>query len=84
MKPQPGADQRTYKAGFGKFARTFPDFEFRWTPRDGARELYDAFKSVGLTFADYKDKRFTRLSWLRHLIDSGQLDQSLHWRPMAA
>lgn len=80
MVPQPGADQRTYKAGFDKFSRTFPDFEFLWTPRDGARELYDAFKSIGLTHADFTDKRFTRLRWLRHLLDSGAVDGSLRWK----
>lgn len=75
-----GADQRTYKADFGKFARTFPDFEFKWHPVEGAKELYGAFKSVGLRHEDFVDKRFTRLKWLRYLLDSGRLDQSLRWR----
>ena len=74
-----GADQRTYKADFGKFARTFPQFEFKWHPVEGARELYSAFKSVGLRHEDFVDKRFTRLKWLRYLLDSGRLDQSLRW-----
>jgi nucleoside-diphosphate-sugar epimerase len=77
--PQPGADQRTYKADFGKFKHTFPAFEFRWTARKGARELYDAFKAIGLTHADFTDKRFTRLRWLRHLLDQRALDGSLRW-----
>lgn len=77
--PQPGADQRTYKADFGKFRRTFPDFEFRWTARRGAQELYEAFRSIGLAHADYTDKRFTRLRWLRHLLDRRSLDESLRW-----
>lgn len=75
-----GADQRTYKADFGKFARTFPEFEFKWHPVSGANELYEAFKSVGLRHEDFVDKRFTRLKWLRYLLDSGRLDQSLRWR----
>ncbi len=37
LRPQSGADQRTYKADFGKFARTFPDFEFRLDRREGRR-----------------------------------------------
>src|SRR5919109_574085 len=40
IQAQPGADQRTYKADFGKFARVFPTFEFKWTAKDGAQELY--------------------------------------------
>src|SRR6266446_4160993 len=42
------ADQRTYKADFGKFARIFPDFKFKWSVQTGAAELYEAFKRVGL------------------------------------
>ncbi|HVC56964.1 MAG TPA: SDR family oxidoreductase [Stellaceae bacterium] len=77
--PQSSADQRTYKADFAKFKRTFPAFDFRWTARAGAAELYAAFASIGLTERDFNDKRFTRLSWLRHLIDRSSLDQSLKW-----
>jgi nucleoside-diphosphate-sugar epimerase len=76
---QPGADQRTYKADFGKFARTFPDFRFNWTAKDGARDLYETFKAIGLTHDNFVDKRFTRLKWLRHLLDTGRLDSSLRW-----
>jgi nucleoside-diphosphate-sugar epimerase len=79
MVPKPGADQRTYKADFGKFARTFPDFRFKWNAVSGASELHDAFKKVGLTHADYTDKKFTRLKWLRYLLDSGRLSGALRW-----
>ena len=58
---QPDADQRTYKTDFGKFARTFPDFRFDWTPTKGAAEVYDAFKAIGLTADDFASHRFTRL-----------------------
>jgi nucleoside-diphosphate-sugar epimerase len=76
---QPGADQRTYKADFGKFARVFPDFSFNWTAKKGAVELYEGFKGIGLTHDDFVDKRFTRLKWLRYLLATGQLDSSLRW-----
>jgi nucleoside-diphosphate-sugar epimerase len=73
------ADQRTYKADFGKFARTFPDFKFKWNVVDGAVELYEAFKRVGLKHSDFVDKKFTRLKWLRYLLDSKRLDGQLRW-----
>jgi nucleoside-diphosphate-sugar epimerase len=76
---QPGADQRTYRTDFGKFARTFPTFTFKWTAKAGAEELYEAFRAIGLTQETYRDPRFTRLKWLRHLLGSGQLDRSLRW-----
>jgi nucleoside-diphosphate-sugar epimerase len=74
-----GADQRTYKTDFSKFARTFPDFKFKWNAKTGAAELYDAYKRVGLKHSDYTDKKFTRLKWLRYLLDSGKLNNSLRW-----
>jgi nucleoside-diphosphate-sugar epimerase len=77
---KPDADQRTYKADFGKFARVFPNFSFKWSAKQGARELYETFKKIGLNYDQFVDKRFTRLKWLRHLLDSSQLDQTLRWR----
>lgn len=79
VRAQAAADQRTYKADFGKFARLFPDFEFKWSARQGATELFETFKEIGLTREDYVDKRFIRLKWLRHLLDGGRLDGSLRW-----
>lgn len=79
MLAQPGADQRTYKADFGKFGRVFPKFEFQWTARKGAEELYAAFKHIGLNHDTFTGKRFTRLKWLRHLLETGRLDNTLRW-----
>lgn len=81
---QSGADQRTYKADFGKFARVFPNFSFKWNAKDGARELYETFKRIGLTHEVFLDKRFTRLKWLHYLLDSEQLSDSLRWQQKAA
>lgn len=79
VRGEPGADQRTYKADFSKFARTFPDFEFKWTARRGAWQLADAFREVGLTYEQYKSGRYVRLQWLRGLLESGRLDGALRW-----
>jgi nucleoside-diphosphate-sugar epimerase len=83
LSPRAGADQRTYKADFGKFARTFPEFRFLWNPVEGAKELYAAYQRFGLRHEDFVDKRFTRLKWLHHLIDSGRLDPNLRWTDAA-
>jgi nucleoside-diphosphate-sugar epimerase len=72
------ADQRSYRASFAKFARTFPAVEFR-SPAQGARDLYQAFAALPLTAAHYRDRRFIRLKWLHALLESGRLDQSLRW-----
>jgi nucleoside-diphosphate-sugar epimerase len=83
MRPQSGADQRTYKADFSKFARTFPTFEFHWTAETGAQELARQFRSLGLSREDLVDKRYTRLQWLRYLLDSEKLAGALRWNGVA-
>lgn len=80
IRARSAADQRTYKADFGKFASTFPEFKFNWTAEKGAAELYRAFQSIGLTYSDLTDKRFTRLKWLNYLLKTRRLDDQLRWR----
>ena len=74
-----GADQRTYKADFSKFARTFPDFRFKWDAESGVRDLARHFRRIGLTEEKYRDARFTRLRWLKELMETGRLDEELRW-----
>src|SRR3990170_4098532 len=76
---RPGADQRTYRAEFGKFEGTFPGFRFLWRPEDGAREVYEAFRAIGVGQSIFADKRFTRIKWLGYLLAEGSLDGSLRW-----
>jgi nucleoside-diphosphate-sugar epimerase len=79
IEAQPSADQRTYRASFAKFAGTFPNFQFEWTPKTGAVQLADAFRRVGFSRADMDGGKFVRLTFLRRLIDELQLDQDLRW-----
>lgn len=79
VRGEAGADQRTYKADFTKFARTFPDFEFRWTAREGARDLAESFRRLGLRREHYRGDHFIRLRWLNHLLQTGRLNHALRW-----
>lgn len=79
VEQRPGADQRTYRADFGKFARAFPDFAFRWDARAGALDLAKAFTRQGLTREQYEGDRFVRLRWLERLLLDGRLDDELRW-----
>ena len=72
-------DKRTYKADFTKFATTFPEFSFNWTPKTGAAELYEGYKAVGFRLEDLKGPRYVRLRWLRRLLDEARLDSNLRW-----
>jgi hypothetical protein len=79
VRSEPSADRRTYRADFGKFARTFPDFSFLWNAETGARSLADTFARIGLTRDDFEGPRYVRLRWLNLLLESGRLDASLRW-----
>jgi nucleoside-diphosphate-sugar epimerase len=76
---QPGADQRTYRTRFAKFASAFPAFEFEFNPVTGAAELAAALRAIGLTAEQFSSDRFTRLRRIRHLVDGGMVDESLRW-----
>jgi nucleoside-diphosphate-sugar epimerase len=73
-------DPRSYRVDFTRFAETFPDAGLRWTARDGAREVLDAYREVGLTLEDFEGDRYVRLKHLRLLLDRGELDPDLRWR----
>jgi hypothetical protein len=78
------ADQRSYRASFAKFLRTFPDVRFR-TPAEGAKDLYARLSAIPLTAALYRDKRFIRLRWLDSLLDEGRVDRAeLRWTSVGA
>jgi nucleoside-diphosphate-sugar epimerase len=79
IEARPSADQRTYRASFAKFTRTFPDFRFEWTPKTGAVQLADAFRRVGFSSADIEGGKYVRLTWLRRLLEELRLDENLRW-----
>jgi nucleoside-diphosphate-sugar epimerase len=72
-----GPDPRSYRVDFRKLTETLPDARAKWTARDGARELLDAFRSARLTSAGFD--LYTRLSRLKALLAQGSLDDALRW-----
>jgi nucleoside-diphosphate-sugar epimerase len=84
IRNEASADQRTYKANFDKFATTFPDFKFDWNPRTGAKEVYDTFVKLGVNESVFNSAEFTRLKWLKGLLDSGKVEkEGLRWTAAA-
>jgi nucleoside-diphosphate-sugar epimerase len=73
-------DPRSYRVDFSRFAEAFPEAGLRWTARDGAREVLDAYREVNLTLEDFEGDRYVRLKHLRMLLDRGELDPELRWR----
>ena len=70
-----GADPRSYRVDFSAFRREL-GFNAAWSVPDGAAELYNEYLSAGLTADDFANK-FTRLTQLKALCDSGIIDDSL-------
>jgi nucleoside-diphosphate-sugar epimerase len=74
-----GPDKRCYRADFSRIAKTLPAFGPQWDARRGARELYDAYRKVGLRVGDFEGARYKRIDHIQRLLASGRLDSNLRW-----
>jgi nucleoside-diphosphate-sugar epimerase len=74
-----GPDKRNYRADFTRIAEVLPDFRPEWDARKGARQLYEAYKAIGLRVEDFEGPRFRRIDQLKELIASGHLGPDLRW-----
>jgi nucleoside-diphosphate-sugar epimerase len=74
-----GADPRSYRVDFSRIRAALPEFHARWSVKEGALELIEAYRAHGLTKEDFTG-RFTRLARLsaRQLEDT--VDDSLRPR----
>jgi nucleoside-diphosphate-sugar epimerase len=77
--PDGGPDKRCYRVNCDKIRRILPGFRPQWTARQGAQELYQAYRAARLSFADLKLGRYTRITHIQKLMKEGQLDNSLYW-----
>jgi nucleoside-diphosphate-sugar epimerase len=82
--PGGGPDLRCYRVNFDKIGRLLPEFRAQWTARRGAQELYDAYRSAGLTADDMQRGHYVRIQEIRRLQQAGQLDDSLRWSRRSA
>lgn len=78
--PGAGPDTRCYRVDFTKINTRLPGFELRHSARDGARELYEAFRAGGLKAEDVESPRYQRLKQIRLALETGKLDDTLRWR----
>lgn len=83
--PDAGPDKRCYRADFSKVQKALPSFKPEWDARKGARQLYEAYKEVGIKLEDFEGPRYKRIDHVQQLIDRGILDSNLRWKkaPMA-
>ncbi|MEM1439237.1 MAG: SDR family oxidoreductase [Pseudomonadota bacterium] len=74
------ADERSYRVSFDKIREVFPEFEARWTARQGVKQCYESYREFGLERDDYEGVKFKRIAHIKHLIADGQLDTNLRWQ----
>jgi hypothetical protein len=55
-----------------------------WDARRGARELYEAYRAIGLTTEEFEGPRYQRIAHIRQLLDQGLLDDHLRVIELAA
>jgi nucleoside-diphosphate-sugar epimerase len=74
-----GPDARCYRVDFSKAEEDLPGFRPRWTVREGARELAEAYRRYGLSQDDLSASRFVRLRRIQALRDEARLGADLRW-----
>jgi nucleoside-diphosphate-sugar epimerase len=77
-----GPDQRNYRVNCDRLVDVLPAAEPRWTVRRGVEELAAAFRRHSLTKADLEGPKYQRIQHVRRLLDAGEVDDSLRWRPL--
>jgi nucleoside-diphosphate-sugar epimerase len=81
--PDGGPDKRCYRVDCDKIRQLVPAFRPNWTARQGAQELYQAYREAKLSTEEIKRGRYVRISHIRRLMREGQLNSSLRWTPQA-
>ena len=82
--PDAGPDKRNYRVNCSKIEQLLPNFQPQWDARKGAEQLYQAYKSSGLTLEEFEGPRYQRISHVKKLIKDGVIDQRLRHTDRAA
>jgi nucleoside-diphosphate-sugar epimerase len=73
-------DRRDYRADFSKLGRVLPGFACEWDVERGVSELLEIMARIGFDEETYRARGHTRLKQVKHLIDTGQVDDLLVWQ----
>jgi len=74
-----GPDTRSYRVNFDKIHSVFPDFQTKWTAKQGVEQCYESYVKFGLDKDDYEGIKFKRVAHIKDLIAGGKLDTDLRW-----
>ena len=78
--PGGGPDKRCYRVTCDKILRVLPTFRPQWTARKGAEELYEAYRSGGLSAGQVEQGRYIRIVQIQRQQKAERLDVSLRWK----
>ena len=73
-------DLRCYRVNCDKIMKTLPEYQPQWTVRNGVEELYNAYKSCGLTYEEFLSSRYLRIKHVRELQAQDKIDERLYWK----
>lgn len=74
-----GPDRRCYRVDFTKLASSLPGFRPRWRAPEGAREIHETIRDLGLDAEDFEGARYNRLDHIKELLDRNLLDTDLRF-----
>lgn len=70
------ADTRNYRVDCTLLPKVAP-YTPKWTVATGVKELYESYKSVGVTLEEFEGERYMRLAHIKKLVKDGILDENL-------
>jgi nucleoside-diphosphate-sugar epimerase len=73
------ADVRCYRVSCAKAERGLPGYTPRWDVPRGARELFEAYRRVGVGRDDFEGPRYSRIDHVKKLISTHAVDPGLRW-----
>jgi len=78
--PGAGPDPRCYRVNCDKLPNTIQAYQPRWSARDGARQVHEMVRTVGLAAGEFEGDRYARLPHMKKLIADGVVDERFRYR----
>ncbi len=78
-----GPDPRCYRVNCDKLLTVLRDYRPVWTARDGAKQVFDQIRAVGLRLDEFEGARYARLPHIKKLIADGLMDERFRYRTSA-
>jgi nucleoside-diphosphate-sugar epimerase len=75
-----GPDKRSYRVSFEKIKSKLPQFKPEWDAKKGAEQLYQAYRTSGLTLDEFEGPHYQRIAHIKKLLSQGVIGEDLrHW-----